>query len=93
MVDNNEAQFLELLRNFSPELYYIKQSMLERGVFPDEVLEMVHKIGVVKSMDDGYGRIIADTKPVEDKKTGNIVRRVWRVRIVQDKILKDEYDF
>jgi predicted HAD superfamily Cof-like phosphohydrolase len=71
----NEDQFLKVLREVSPELYYIKQSMLERGVFPSEVLEIVHKIGLVKQMDDGYGKIIAETKPIEDKE-GNIVRRV-----------------
>lgn len=89
MVDKNDEQFLGLLKDVAPELYYIKQSMLERGVFPAEVLEMVHKIGLVKQLDDGYGKVVAETKPIEDK-DGNIVRRVWRVRIIQDKVFKDD---
>lgn len=92
MVDNNEEQFLGMLKAIAPELYYIKQSMLARGVFPDEVLEVVHKLGLVKQMDDGYGQIIADLKPIKDPHSNETIRRVWRVRMVQDKVFKDDFD-
>lgn len=85
MVDNNEEQFMELLRNFAPDLYMIKKTMLDQNIYSTEVIEVLRKIGIVKSLDDGYGKIVAEIKPIENKKTNTIESRVWMVRMEQDR--------
>lgn len=89
MVTNDE-QFMEVLKIAAPELHKIQLMMLENAVFPEEVLEVVFKIGLVKKLDDGYGKIVAETKPIPDPITKDLIRRVWRVRIIQDKVFKDD---
>lgn len=84
---NNDDQFMEMLKALAPDLYFVKKAMLERGVFADEVMEIVYKLGIGKNLDEGYCRIVVDTMPIENKDTQDMEVRVCRVRLIQDKVL------
>jgi len=86
----NDDQFMEILKLASPPLYQIQKMMNDQHVFADEIMEICYKVGLVKGLDDGYGKIVAETKPVPDPVTKDLIRRVWRVRIIQDKVFKDD---
>ena len=92
MVDPNEKAFYAVLQNVAPELVAVQKAMLENNISPDEIIGIILKVGMVKRLDDGYGRIIVETKPCLNERTNEEERKVWRIRTVQDKVFKDDFD-
>lgn len=75
---NNRELFEKMLKIFSPDLFYVYECMNKNSVSPQDVAEVVHKIGLVKRLDDGYGKIVVEMQK----------RSVFRIRLLQDKIIK-----
>lgn len=79
---NNLVMFENMLRTFSPELFYVYVSMRKNEIEPKEVADIVHKVGIVKRLDDGFGKIIVEMQRHD----------IFRIRILQDKIVKPTKD-
>lgn len=75
---NNREIFEKMLRVFSPDLFYVYECLNKNTVSPSDIAEVVHKIGIVKRLDDGYGKVLVEMQK----------RSVFRVRLLQDKIIK-----
>lgn len=75
---NNREVFEKMLRIFSPDLFYVYECMNKNACSPGELSEIVHKIGIIKRLDDGYGKVLVEMQK----------RSVFRVRLLQDKIIK-----
>lgn len=75
---NNREVFEKMLRIFSPELFYVYECLNKNVVSPQDISEVIHKIGIVKRLDDGYGKVIVEMQK----------KSVFRVRLLQDKIIK-----
>jgi len=75
---NNRVVFEKMLKIFSPELFYVYECLNKNTVSASDISEVVHKIGIVKRLDDGYGKVVVDMQK----------KKVYRVRILQDKIIK-----
>lgn len=76
--EKNEVQFLEMLKEVMPELHYVFTLMVKDDIRPSEAMEIIHKVGMAKRLDDGYGKIIVECKD----------HQVTRVRMLADKVLK-----
>lgn len=92
MVDDNTKAFYELLDTMCPDLVHVHKAMVQAKVSSDEIIGVLLKIGLIKELDDGYGKIIVETKPIIHPTTHQEERKIWRIRIVQDKIFKDDFD-
>lgn len=77
----NADAFLLIIKETHPEIHIIFD-LIEKGrLTPAEIAEVVHKMAIVRTSDDGYGKILIEmqTKPTE---------YYMRVRTIQDKVLR-----
>lgn len=80
MSDNNEA-FMAILRETFPEIYLILDLIEKGNLTPGEIAEVVHKLAIIRTSDDGFGKILIE---MQRKPEGN-----WmRIRTIQDKVLR-----
>ena len=75
---NNREVFEKMLKIFSPDLFYVYDCLNKNAVSAQDLAEVAHKIGIVKRLDDGYGKIVVEMQK----------RNVFRIRLLQDKIIK-----
>ena len=78
MKDDNTKQFEQILEKVSPDFFYIYKTMRESEIHPSQMMEIVHKVGLIKRLDDGFGKIIVDCQN----------HGITRIRMIQDKIVK-----
>lgn len=79
---NNDEQFLSFLRANFPDIYIIMEVIQKGLLSTEEVAEVVHKLAIIRTSDDGFGKLLIEMqrKPEE----GN-----WmRIRTMQDKVLR-----
>jgi len=69
---------MEIMKDVMPDLHYVFTLMVKDDILPSEAMEIIHKVGLAKRLDDGYGKIIIECKD----------HQVTRVRMLSDKILK-----
>lgn len=80
-MNDNDAQALNFLRDAFPELFGILAHMNKGHLTIDEVGEIIHRLSIVRTSDEGYGKILVEMK--RNGETGN-----WmRIRTIQDKVL------
>lgn len=88
MMTSNDNAFLEILRTTFPEMYLINDLITRGELTMEEVTEVIHKLAIVRTSDDGFGKILIE---MQRKPEGN-----WtRIRTIQDKVLRTlpEEDF
>lgn len=80
-MNQNEQQLLKLLQEVAPELFYIQELLQKGHLTATELVEVVHKMAIIRTSDDGFGKILLE---MQRKPGGN-----WlRIRTIQDKVLK-----
>ncbi len=77
----NEEAFIEMLRENLPEVYMVYDVMNRGNIHPLELAEIVMKLSIIRSSDDGMGKIIIETHRKPD---GNFMR----IRTIQDKVFE-----
>ena len=79
-MNKNEEQFRGMLQEFFPEIFLIQELIAKGHLTAGEIAEVVHKMAIIRTSGDGYGKIILE---MQRKPQGN-----WlRVRTIQDKVL------
>jgi hypothetical protein len=77
-LEENQKKFEGILEQLHPQLYFIYKTMRENKVSPDSLMEIVYKIGLVRDLDDGFGKVIVEMQN----------KTISRVRLIQEKILR-----
>ena len=80
-MNQNETMFLEVLKTTFPDIYIIHDLIGRGHLTPQEVAEVVHKMAIVRTSDDGYGKIVIELQNKEGE-------RFLRIRTIQDKVLR-----
>lgn len=80
-MNQNEQQIVKMLQDFFPELFYIQELLTKGHINAAELVEVIHKMAIIRTSDDGFGKILLE---MQRKPGGN-----WlRIRTIQDKVLK-----
>lgn len=80
-MNQNEVNFMNILRESFPDIYIIHDLIGKGHLTTQEIAEVVHKLAIVRTSDDGFGKILIE---MQRKPEGN-----WmRIRTIQDKVLR-----
>lgn len=80
-MNQNDTNFMVILRETFPDIYVIYDLIGKGHLTSQEVAEVVHKLAIVRTSDDGFGKVLIE---MQRKDEGN-----WmRIRTIQDKVLR-----
>lgn len=81
MTKDNEEAFMAMLRETFPDIFIIIELVKKGHLTTEEVADVVHKMAIVRTSDDGHGKILIE---MQSKPEGK-----WmRIRTIQDKVLR-----
>lgn len=80
--NENEKKFVIQLKTFAPELHFIYEQCKQDFRVARELMDIIQKMWLVKNCDDGFGKVVVEMQK----------GRVFRVRMIQDKIIKQLND-